>query len=793
MPDTAEIIDTVDASGNAVTKRMPNARVAHAIYTDLRRGSEGLALSRSRIQGMYDGNPSVSQGQKSRRGLAWMTTIDWGEFRANMRDSVSTIYNMLTDTDSFFELEYSDPSIINPLDRDYDYVIGLEVTRTLRQWDNFHHHIMLRLSELMKFGLGPVFWRDEDGWKSEPIRNGNILFPAKTESAMGSHRIIMIRDEMDVIDLIKTIEDEELAKEAGWDVAAVKRQLVKQYVDGCAGDTNDRYTITDYESVQQAIKNDDDAYDQQFDGVRLVHCLTVEILAEEEDEESGNESRVTHQIMFEDDSEEMSFVFEDEGRFDKMSCAIQVMLFDIGDGFLKSVRGLGKELFHPSHVSNQLINDLLNGVKIASGLIVKSSSQAAAQRGQIIRRGPVTILPEEYEPQQHQVFPTLQPLSDARSMVLAIQQNNVGKKRSRSENPGAGEKTAAQVRSEENADSKLERSQSEWIYIQWEMWLQETFKRLLNPEYPKHLDGYKECKKLKERLLAKGVPEHLIDSDAWIVKARRAIGLGTKSAQMQITSEMMGNASVADEIGRNNIAREWYAARVGWDNVDRFVPKNARDRIPSWATAMAETETVDMAHGEARTVSADDQHPIHIAVHLGRLGAMVNPQDQSQRMDLQTRVMGAALHIQHIAQHIGLMERDPSRAADVAEATQALQAAIQRYKQLEGILKQQQAQEAAQKKAEQKTVQEAQEQVANHDFEVEKYKIDRLAEVKLKEAEMLNESRWTKTIGAIETGQLKLSAQIEDNKRETDAKITTMISQAVAKMQKDNLETQGVP
>ena len=262
---------------------------------------------------------------------------------------------------------------------------------------------------------------------------------------------------------------------------------------------------------------------------------------------------------------------------------------------------------------------------------------------------------------------------------------------------------------------------------------------------------------------------------------------------MQITSEMMGNASVADEIGRNNIAREWYAARVGWDNVDRFVPKNARDRIPSWATAMAETETVDMAYGEARTVSADDQHTIHITVHFGRLGAMVNPQDQSQRMDLETRVIGAGLHINHIAQHIGLMERDPSRAQSVSEATQGLQQAIQQYKQLEGILKQQQAQAEAQKQAEQKTLQEAQEQVANHDLEVEKYKIDRMAEVKLKEAEMLNESRFMKTIGGIEAGQLKLSAQIEDNKRETDAKITTMISQAVAKMQKDNLETQGVP
>jgi len=286
MPDTAETIDTVDKFGNAVTKRMPNARVAHAIYTDLRRESEGLAISRSRIQGMFDGNPSVSQGQKNRRGLAWMTTIDWGEFRANIRDSVSTMYNMLTDTDSFFELEYSDPSVVNPLDRDHDHTIGLEVTKTLRKWDNFHHNLMLRLSELMKFGLGPVFWRDEQGWKSEPIRNGNIMFPAKTESAIGSHRLIMIRDEMDVISLINIINDEELAKEAGWDVAAVKRQLVKQYVDGCSGDTNDRYSITDYESVQQAIKNDDDAYDQQFDGIRLVHVLTTELIPETDNDES---------------------------------------------------------------------------------------------------------------------------------------------------------------------------------------------------------------------------------------------------------------------------------------------------------------------------------------------------------------------------------------------------------------------------------------------------------------------------------------------------------------------------
>ena len=208
---------------------------------------------------------------------------------------------------------------------------------------------------------------------------------------------------------------------------------------------------------------------------------------------------------------------------------------------------------------------------------------------------------------------------------------------------------------------------------------------------------------------------------------------------------------------------------------------------------MAESETVDMAAGEARTVSADDAHFLHLPVHFNRLNVMLDPNDQSQRMDLNTRVTGAGLHIQHIAQHIGLMERDPSRAKDVSSATQAIQAAMQQYKQLEGILKQQQAQAEAQKQAEQKTLQEAQAQLANHDFEVEKYKIDRMSEIKLKEAEMLNQSRFMKTLGSIEASQAKLTAQIDNNKRETDAKISTMIGEAVARIEKQNMNTNGVP
>ena len=766
-------LQTVTNNGNIVEKRIPTAKTAISIYKKLRRGDSNSALARSRIQNIYNGNPPYSKAEIRRRGLAWMSNVDWGEFRSSINLNASAVWNMLVDVPVFIDAQVPFKDAQNP-HKNWGLIMAQAYSQVLREWEDFYFVMMMRIQEMMKHGNGPVIWQDEEDWRSVNVRVANLLVPATSSSCVSKMFTFCVRQEMDPLDLYRTILDEKIATDMGWNVKEVKKTLVAWFKNRSHG-VQDQYAISDWESLEQMVKNMDDASYVEFSSVRLVHLYSREKDMADEDK------TITHQIIWEGAEEDgIKFLYERQRRYDRMSQALHLLLFTIGDGYMKSVRGLGREIFHSSHASNRLINSMLTGADMASGLMLQLKSGQAAEDIQVTRKGPLYLIPAGVDAQQRQIMPSIDPLLGARKVIGDIENNNAGVYKGKDEQLGPA-RSATQIQQESFNEARFEGNQSVFYYTQMTEWHKETFRRLKNPDYSPNAEGYDGHARLIELLKEEDFPMHLLGLK-WIIKSKRAIGLGSLSQKMAITNQMVSMKGSLTEIGQHHVDRYWFAVRVGWENVDEFVPPLDDKDMFTMIHSMAESENVDMMMGQDRTVAVDDPHGMHTVIHLNGIKAVVDQFRQSQNPEVQAKAMQFLL--KHTFGHVELMMNDPSNKAKAEMYVDVLKQYSGIAKEMEAVVAQIQKQREKQQEENQKRLQKAEEAADQQEHELKIHKIDKDAEVGRYEADKQHEARMDKALTAAQAKTIELEAKLVNMERETNAKISKMQIEMLATLEK---------
>jgi hypothetical protein len=234
--------------------------------------------------------------------------------------------------------------------------------------------------------------------------------------------------------------------------------------------------------------------------------------------------------------------------------------------------------------------------------------------------------------------------------------------------------------------------------------------------------------------------------------------MGSLGVKYDLTNQMMSTRGALDERGNRQVVREWFAASVGWRNVDKYVPPVDRNRIPSNETSHAVLENNDFLEGRAVPVGTDQMHQVHILAHFQVVAELsAGLQGQAPMPDPATAARGLELTIQHIQQHAQLLEQDPARNK---EFLQQVKAGLQEAQQLLSVL-QQQAQEAqrAQEQAQQQ-VADAQQVLANRELETKIHEINMNAQLEAAKQQSLNDMRAQKTDEQMDIAREKAAADI---------------------------------
>ena len=747
-------------TGEAPRSRIRDAQAAYDLFNGIIDDDRIAAMYRTRIQGLIDGNPPYNPDELKRNGQSWRSNVNFREAEAIIETNSAAIWELDMEVPTLINVE---TDFVDPLRPGINYadIIEQEYTRTVLRWPDYFFNRMLCTKEMLITGIGPMAWYDKWDWRPHALKRGSLLIPTDSKAAIGELELIGIRHTYQAHELYQLIKDEESkqrAEEAGWNTELILELLVKSVRNEQSTATQSRYQTTIFEAVQQALKNNDIATAQ-------ITCNPIRVIQMLVKEYSGKVSR----FMIYEDETIAHYIYEGLEEFDSMSEVICLFMWNIGDGYYRSVKGLGHRIFPHVELSNRFINTTVDGASMSSSFILQPQGAGNMGQVQLMRVGPITVLPAGYAAVQQSFAPNLSGMIEVRGMLYGILNNNTGVYKQEFQGEDQPRKSARQVNVEEMTTAKLEKNQISIHYLYLDQLHKEIFRRLTQSPYPAEAGGYDEAKQFRERLREKNVPDDVLKD--CVITAKRAIGYGSMVMRDMITDKVLALANAGmDEIGRRNAVRDKLASLVGYNMVDRYMPESGRDQVPTSETSLATIENSVIMNGQQVVVGVDQPHMIHWGVHYPFMmriaSAFVN---QPQSIDLQRIVPAFAIGLDHLTKTVQGLAQDKTREVEVKRMNEALKPLIKVFNEMQSQLdKQMQAQQQAQQQQQQQ-VQQAQQVLQSQDAQLALEKIHEETAVKRENMLLQNQLREEKAKHAMALKDLTTSAAIQRKNQEVAA------------------------
>jgi hypothetical protein len=761
-------IQNIDADGNPPERAIPSAAAAHSIYTLLLDNDRNGAYDRAALQNIKNGNAPYSEEDMQRLGMEGLANIDWGEFKASIKKAVSATWSMLVGGRRLISVMPSRTYTKSRRELRWAGIIAKEFSRLHRKkWKSFHYEAMMVLDQMVTFGVGPATREDKYDWRFEAHNTGAVKVSPASKSVNDGQKVVAIRRSKEVSELHEIAKRD---KRTGWNSGAVKAALIRFYSDGGMHDSINGI-IGSWEDYENQMINQHQRYDKQFEAVPLVHLLV-----------QAAKGGVSHYIFLENDSKH-EFLYEAEADYETMDQAFQFIVHGIGEGTYKSVRGRGKDIYSYCNASNQLLNTLLNGALLGSGMRIGANESDLSQiHEKILFRPPFVFSTKDITLEPNNTMQSLSAAADVRRLLQNQNAFNVGEYMSGVQRQAKTPETAAKVQQDAQLEQQYSDNDADFIHHQWSEILCESFRRLLAPGYPANWPGRTERDEFIQRCVDQGVPPELLKYDAWDVEATRNFGGGSQVMGEQIARKIVDMAGALKESERRRAVTQYVGMLTNWAFDLDDDPEDAVAQTDQVQEAVK--ENVLMQTGSPIPVGEMDDDVTHLVEHMRDITNMIqqvaggNAQVEQALPVIETKIGHAYAHVSAMAEDYYNRDSAPAMKAQVDRVAESLAPMRKAY---EDAIRQRQAQQALQEEQVQKLAERADEQA--HEIElkkiesaaaIERYRIDKVEVLKVQ--------------GLNDTRDKKIEAQIEALIKTTDAKLEKMYTDMIAKIDKENAD-----
>ena len=644
-------LENINESGKAPRTRIKDAKSAHAIYTSIRNADDASSIDRQKIQSMLDGEPPYSPQQLKSLGQGYRANLNFGESAAALETALSAYSDLVNSVDRLASVKTSEGDPAQKVE--WENIIAEEFHRTITDWDEFFYKQQMLAHQFVSQGVGVAYFEDNRSWKWSVCGLKDFKVPRGTPACDTKVEVATIERHYLVGELYQFIENPKIATELGWNVEETRRAILLSTDNGTSSNSRD------WERLQEELKNNDLMYSHaRSKVVRCIHYFVKEF-----------DGTISHYIATRaGDSDD--FLFQKPSRFKHANEAFVLFSYGIGtNGLLHSVRGLGYKLFPFIQLSNRMRNAIVDGAMLSSALMIQPATGEDVSNLSLMYNGPLSILP----PGINVVDKTMPNLAGNVLPIVrdleVVRQNNTGTYNPKQVMPDGDARTATEVQAQLAQQSLLSAQAMNLYYIPFQKLLAEQFRRLATVKYRSDEPGGEEAIAFRKRIEARGVPWKAVEK-VYRVQAVRAIGAGSPGARMLAFNEFMAIMPRFDEVGQRNLIRDRVAARVGYDQVDRYLPKGEVERIPIDAK-IAELENDAMQGGRGVSVNPGENHAVHAQVHLEDANRFLQALQQNQ---VDPKVAMSYLQVQypHSTAHVEQLASDPSRREEVGVAKQIL-------------------------------------------------------------------------------------------------------------------------
>lgn len=729
-------VRTVDKESHEIPEeKLGSVEVVRSIYKSLLNEDLIASGNRALCQGLLDGEPPYDEDELAEEGCSGITNVNWG--------AAGTIYNsyqasLLDTTTSIDKLLSIHTTLGTDAQKNQNNkIISEEITRMLKRWNKFSFNVQNIGRCSVWHGLGVAHWSDNESWMFSSGGLDDFLVPSGTLASEDELDFVFARRSMRPNELMEKIRDEEVAGDLGWDVNAVLDAIAM------AASTGSRSSYSSMEDIQKSIKNnrlyDNYATEKPID---IIHCWVKEF-----------DGSITYYITTEGTTKFSntfsvdsigyggeSFLYKKLNAYESFDQALTLFPYSIGtNGFIHSIRGLGSLLYPQIQSLNMLNSKLIDSARVSSEVHLRAVSELEGLDADISRNGNYTMIPQGME-----VIPHTS-LDSSKSLIPAIgaSQNMVseiaGMIDTRSLLTGEN-KAAMNTSSMDEQRSRINDSfYDQWI-SSWGRVYREIVRRITNKKYDPSTPGYREIKSLVKRLEDKGVSKEIFYSIDWeLTEAYRSIGSGSIASRKRALAALSSLQGYMDEEGRKQYVFDFASSEIGYDLASRYFSYNVKPRVPYEDQKVAELENILLTMGRDITVLPDENHKLHLDVHMPPLEETFAAYE-SQQLPLEEALSLMNAGYKHVIQHVQFAGGNPLLKDEIASYAQR----VQQYgeiihngtKKLE-YEKAKQANEANQEQAQGLQVDGSQEQ---EDEEAKKLRYEQgLSDIRIRELERKNE------------------------------------------------------
>jgi hypothetical protein len=679
-------LQQIDAkTGKAPKTRIVDAASFNSVVRKIVERDLGSALNRQDVQRMLDGAPPYEPVWLTESGQEGRSNLNFQDGKKEVRRKMLGYYD-LTDSVPVLGIVHSEFGKDVIAREEWNHTMSEEFHRMVKDWPSFSSYFQLLIQKFCGHGLGFVYRGDDLDWKWWVAGLEDFKVPRGTTLAEDEVDLAVCFRDVTAGRLYKWAFVDSADDDTRWNKQEVKEAILK------AADSQLVFSVGAWEKYEQMLKNNDIwAASMAQDVIKLVHGWVVEY--------SGKVS----QYLSLRNGGNKDFLFKCENRYESVHQCFTFFPYEVGtNGQLHSVRGRAHEVYAQVQSLTLLRNQEVDNAKFAGSLVLQPLTPEDEEDLSITFYGGAIYIPANVKIPNAQLNNPSQALMPiVQDMTLLLRDEGIPSNNTPS-NPSQkpAERTRTEYLGEEAKAAVLDTAALTLFYEPWKRVLNESWRRVCNPKLKATDPGGREVFDFRRRCMARGVPdEALKDVTSWI-EPMRAIGFGSPANRIAALDEFMQYYGNLDPVGQNNLLRDRFAQKVGYAQVDRYVPTIGANGRQPFDAEICELQNVAMSAGKPMKVLPNDHHIIHLQSHQPDIETDLSSLEANEA-DPNAMIPVVQMKLQHISQHLQLLKPDKLQEDIVAELkrrfnneAERVQSAIV-HAQREAV-KQQQAQQAQQ-------------------------------------------------------------------------------------------------
>lgn len=588
--------------------RIKSPNDLQAIHQKLYEEDRFASNKRAQVQGAVNGEAPYCVEREKQMGLSGRSNVNFGGMSDFVQATTKPYISILESMDTF------GTSPVRGIESEQDKlrfsaIISKEIARTIKKWPMFYAVWGQNVTLMKLDGVSFCFFPDSIDWRYETAGMAKIKFPRRVKASVDALDIVTCEDTiMPHVLYEKVMAEENLSDHLkNWN----KNEVFEAIKDAGPKVPN----FSDWEEWQRIYKGNDITYGVTGTVITVIYGWVREL-----------DGTVSHYIARKDnasgDNSIGDFLYKEEGKYRSMDNFLHAYFGDFGsNGDFHSIRGEGYKAFPAITSRNRFQNKLFDAsVQAATPhLIAPTESQQTTRSitpfGPYMLMDPSMSFAETHAPPlQQNLIPAMQEID------RIVAQKSLGSAPGFSGMQGRTQKTKFQVQTEVEQSAALSASDFFLFMTTWERHYKEIVRRMINRDYLSTDPGGKEVHQMIARCISQGVPKDVIYSlDVDAIEINTGIGKGSVS-ERRIAMDMIYGTIYPnlDTEARATVDRLFVATLTSQSVADYLVPIDPNLRPPMDAQ-IAKLENGAMAQGQPPAFEINQNHEVHVGIHLQRL------------------------------------------------------------------------------------------------------------------------------------------------------------------------------